>query len=191
MSTTTTTKAVVNGFTFLRRSRSYSGRRFIVTGRRSGCASRTASLRSDAGSDQRADLTSRFIKSVHRHHHVCEELKTTHLPRLRAGEDSDDTQTAYRVAAFQTFLSGRISTFGDTEGASTMTNWCSITRSRNPRAARTRDSRQPRVLALGLLNDGDVGIGVLPQREEALVGGTGLGGIALERVGTREAELGE
>jgi hypothetical protein len=34
-------------------------------------------------------------------------------PRLRAGEESDDTQTAYRVAAFQTFLSGRISTFGD------------------------------------------------------------------------------
>ena len=32
---------------------------------------------------------------------------------LRAGEESDDTQTAYRVAAFQTFLSGRISTFGD------------------------------------------------------------------------------
>ena len=39
-------------------------------------------------------------------------LKKT--PRLRAGEESDDTQTAYRVAAFQTFLSGRISTFGDT-----------------------------------------------------------------------------
>jgi len=27
---------------------------------------------------------------------------------LRADEESDDTQTAYRVAAFQTFLSGRI-----------------------------------------------------------------------------------
>ena len=33
---------------------------------------------------------------------------------MRAGEESDDTQTAYRVAAFQTFFSGRISTFGDT-----------------------------------------------------------------------------
>jgi hypothetical protein len=32
---------------------------------------------------------------------------------LRASEDSDDTQPAYRVAAFQTFLGGRISTFGD------------------------------------------------------------------------------
>jgi len=39
--------------------------------------------------------------------------KTTNTPRLRAGEESDDTQTAYRVAAFQTFFSGRISTFGD------------------------------------------------------------------------------
>ena len=36
------------------------------------------------------------------------ELKTKNGPRLRAGEESDDTQTAYRVAAFQTFLSGRI-----------------------------------------------------------------------------------
>jgi hypothetical protein len=37
-----------------------------------------------------------------------ETLKTQNGPRLRAGEESDDTQTAYRVAAFQTFLSGRI-----------------------------------------------------------------------------------
>ncbi len=35
-------------------------------------------------------------------------LKTTNVPRLRAGEESDDTQTAYRAAAFQTFLSVRI-----------------------------------------------------------------------------------
>jgi hypothetical protein len=35
------------------------------------------------------------------------------ISRLRARKDSDDTQPAYRVAAFQTFLSGRISTFGD------------------------------------------------------------------------------
>ena len=31
-----------------------------------------------------------------------------HDPRLRAGQESDDTHAAYRVAAFQTFLSGRI-----------------------------------------------------------------------------------
>ena len=37
-----------------------------------------------------------------------EGMKTKNDPRLRAGEESDDTQTAYRVAAFQTFLSGRI-----------------------------------------------------------------------------------
>ena len=34
-------------------------------------------------------------------------------PRLRAGKESDNTHGTYRVAAFQTFLSGRISTFGD------------------------------------------------------------------------------
>jgi hypothetical protein len=40
---------------------------------------------------------------------LVEELKkTTNGPRLRAGEESDDTQTAYRVAAFQTFFRGRI-----------------------------------------------------------------------------------
>jgi uncharacterized protein YqjF (DUF2071 family) len=31
-----------------------------------------------------------------------------HDPRLRAGTESDDTHATYRVAAFQTFLSGRI-----------------------------------------------------------------------------------
>jgi hypothetical protein len=35
-------------------------------------------------------------------------LKTTNGPRLRAGKNSDNTQTTYRVAAFHTFLSGRI-----------------------------------------------------------------------------------
>jgi hypothetical protein len=39
--------------------------------------------------------------------------KDKHISRLRASRDSDDTQSAYRVAAFHTFLSGRISTFGD------------------------------------------------------------------------------
>jgi len=29
-------------------------------------------------------------------------------PRLRADEESDDTQRPYRVAGFQTFFSGRI-----------------------------------------------------------------------------------
>jgi hypothetical protein len=33
---------------------------------------------------------------------------------LRARKGSENTKAAYRVAAFQTFLSGRISTFGDT-----------------------------------------------------------------------------
>src|SRR5206468_1160495 len=45
--------------------------------------------------------------SVHRHP-VLKKLKTKNDSRLRAGEQSDDTQTTYRVAAFQTFLSGRI-----------------------------------------------------------------------------------
>jgi len=39
---------------------------------------------------------------------VSEGSQPKNGPRLRAGEESDDTQTACRVAAFQTFLSGRI-----------------------------------------------------------------------------------
>jgi hypothetical protein len=35
-------------------------------------------------------------------------VKEEHDPRLRAGKESDDTHATYRVAAFQTFLSGRI-----------------------------------------------------------------------------------
>ena len=35
------------------------------------------------------------------------------ISRLRARKGSENTGASYRVAAFQTFLSGRISTFGD------------------------------------------------------------------------------
>ena len=34
--------------------------------------------------------------------------KKEHDPRLHAAKESDDTLATYRVAAFQTFLSGRI-----------------------------------------------------------------------------------
>jgi hypothetical protein len=35
-------------------------------------------------------------------------METKCIARLRAREESDDTDAAYRVAAFKTFLSGRI-----------------------------------------------------------------------------------
>jgi hypothetical protein len=41
------------------------------------------------------------------------EMKTECISHLRASKESDDTHATYRVAAFQPFLSGRISTFGD------------------------------------------------------------------------------
>ena len=49
--------------------------------------------------------------SVHRHFPWFE--RTNSSSRLRARKGSKNTEAAYRVAAFQTFLSGRISTFGD------------------------------------------------------------------------------
>src|ERR1051326_3593549 len=43
-------------------------------------------------------------------------------------------------------------------------------------------------LGLGLLQDGNVRIGVFPQREEVLIGRTRFGSVALECIGTGESE---
>jgi hypothetical protein len=45
---------------------------------------------------------------------VCAVFREDDEPRLRAASKSDDTDGPYRVAGFQTFFGGRISTFGDT-----------------------------------------------------------------------------
>jgi hypothetical protein len=50
---------------------------------------------------------------------------------------------------------------------------------------------QLRVLGFGFLQDGDVGVGVLPEGEEVLIGGAGFGGVALHNVGACEAEMDE
>ncbi len=50
---------------------------------------------------------------------------------------------------------------------------------------------QLRVLRFGLLEDRDVGIGVFPEGEEVLVGGAGLGCVALQSVSAGEAEMGK
>ena len=50
---------------------------------------------------------------------------------------------------------------------------------------------QLRVLRLGLLQDGNVGVGVFPEREEILICGSGFGGVALQHVGAGEAEMRE
>ena len=46
-----------------------------------------------------------------------------------------------------------------------------------------------RILRFGLLQDGDVRVGVFPEGEEILIGGTGLQGVALQGVGAGEAKL--
>jgi hypothetical protein len=45
---------------------------------------------------------------------------------------------------------------------------------------------QLRVLRFGFLEDGDVGIGVFPEREKILVGRFGVGGISLSGVGAAQ-----
>ena len=50
---------------------------------------------------------------------------------------------------------------------------------------------QPRVLGFGLFKDWDVGIGVLPEREEVFVGGLRFCTIAAHGVSAPETEMGE
>src|ERR1022692_444280 len=50
---------------------------------------------------------------------------------------------------------------------------------------------QLRVLCLGLLQDGYVGVGVFPEREEILICRLGFGGVALQGVGATELEMRE
>jgi hypothetical protein len=47
---------------------------------------------------------------------------------------------------------------------------------------------QLRVFRLGRDEDGNVGVGVFPQREEILISRLGLGGVALHGVGAAETE---
>src|SRR6516162_2827972 len=48
---------------------------------------------------------------------------------------------------------------------------------------------KPRVLRLGLLVDGDVSVGILPEDEKVLVGGTGLRLVAFQKIGARELQV--
>ncbi len=46
---------------------------------------------------------------------------------------------------------------------------------------------QLRIFCPGLLQDGNVGISVLPEREETLLHGAGLGGVTFQNVGAGES----
>ena len=48
---------------------------------------------------------------------------------------------------------------------------------------------QFRVLGLGLLQDGDVGLGVFPEGEEILVGRLSFGRVALRGMGSADVEM--
>jgi hypothetical protein len=50
---------------------------------------------------------------------------------------------------------------------------------------------QLRVLGFGSFKDGNVGVGIFPEREEILIRGSGFGGVALQCVGTGETEMAE
>src|SRR4051812_19983455 len=53
------------------------------------------------------------------------------------------------------------------------------------------DLLQPGVFRAGLLEDGDVGVGVLPERQKILVGDLGLGGIAGRHERPAELQVGQ
>ena len=50
---------------------------------------------------------------------------------------------------------------------------------------------QLRVLRLGLLQDGNIRVGVFPEGQEIPIGGAGFGRVALHGVGTRQFEAGQ
>src|SRR5215469_15508887 len=50
-------------------------------------------------------------------------------------------------------------------------------------------SLQLGVFDFGLLQDGNVGVRVFPEREKIAVGSAGIGGVALDSVGASEAEM--
>src|SRR6202030_3519655 len=54
---------------------------------------------------------------------------------------------------------------------------------------RHASSRQLPVLDFGFAQDGNIWIGVLPELEEVLVGGTRVSGVALECIGAGETEV--
>ena len=68
---------------------------------------------------------------------------TKTVSRLRASKESDDTHATYRVAGFETFLTGRILTFGDTE-----------------RKGRTMKKRFTEAQIVGFLREADAGVPV-------------------------------
>ena len=50
---------------------------------------------------------------------------------------------------------------------------------------------QAGVFGTGFFQDGDVGVGILPEREEILISDAALGGVAFERIRAGQAELRE
>jgi hypothetical protein len=52
-----------------------------------------------------------------------------------------------------------------------------------------RPSLQFRVFRLGLLQDGEVGVGVFPEGEEILIGHLGFGGVSLQDISARKVEM--
>ena len=48
---------------------------------------------------------------------------------------------------------------------------------------------QLRILGLGLLKDGNVGVGIFPQRQEILICRFGFRGVALQHVGAGETDM--
>src|SRR5713226_5109592 len=61
----------------------------------------------------------------------------------------------------------------------------------SPRSYRSEQLLQLRVLCFGLLQDGDVGVGVFPEREEILICRLGFGGVALHGIGSTDLEMRE
>src|SRR5215469_7120267 len=67
----------------------------------------------------------------------------------------------------------------------------SANKSTKRQAEKFKTLLQLRVLGFGLLQDGNIRVGVFPQRQKILIRGAGFGGVALHGVGAGEAEMGQ
>jgi hypothetical protein len=56
---------------------------------------------------------------------------------------------------------------------------------------RIRKLSQLRVLGLGFFKDGNIGVGLPPEREEVLIGNSCFGSVALQGVGATKLKMGK
>src|ERR1700761_7018294 len=117
---------------------------------------------------------------MHENNHFSDTLRELHFASSRNRRKSILQNTASRSPVFVIHPTGRNSAW---QSATFVCQQNFVTETSGQQLL------QLRVLGLGLLQDGDVGVSAFPEREEILVGGVGFYDVALQRTGPSEAEM--